>query len=153
EQIMGEAGSRNGIEHWARRGIAGRGVLIDFPLFATAHGIAFTPGARYGITPEQLQAAAGWQGLRFETGDILLLRTRWIEWYSSLNEERRTQLAQPGALQAGGLEQGEESLRFLWDHHFAAIASDNPSFEACPSAASEEGQPGETMHGAIIGLW
>jgi hypothetical protein len=70
-----------------------------------------------------------------------------------LNEEQRTQLAQPGALQACGLEQSEESLRFLWDHHFAAIVSDNPSFEAYPSAASEEGRPGESMHGVIIGLW
>jgi len=153
EQITGEAGSRNGIEHWARRGIAGRGVLIDFPRFADAHGIAFTLGAWYGISARQLQAAADWQGLQFQTGDILLLRTGWIEWYSSLNEEQRIQLAQPGALQAGGLEQGEESLRFLWDHHFAAIVSDNPSFEAYPSATSEAGQPGETMHGTIIGLW
>jgi Putative cyclase len=153
EQIIGEGGARNGIEQWARRGIAGRGILIDFPRFAAAHGIAFTLGARYGISAEQLQAAADWQGLSFQTGDILLLRTGWIEWYSSLNEEQRTQVARPGGLQAGGLEQSEESLRFLWDRHFAAIVSDNPSFEAYPAAASEEGQPGETMHGTIIGLW
>jgi Putative cyclase len=153
EQIIGEGGARNGIEQWARRGIAGRGILIDFPRFAAAHGIAFTLGARYGISAEQLQAAADWQGLSFQTGDILLLRTGWIEWYSSLNEEQRTQVARPGRLQAGGLEQSEESLRFLWDRHFAAIVSDNPSFEAYPAAASEEGQPGETMHGTIIGLW
>lgn len=50
EQIMGEGDARNGIEHWARSGIAGRGVLIDFPRFAAAHGIAFPLGARYGIT-------------------------------------------------------------------------------------------------------
>jgi kynurenine formamidase len=153
EQIIGEGGGRNGIEQWARRGIAGRGILIDFPRFAAAHGIAFTLGARYGISAEQLQAAADWHGLSFQTGDILLLRTGWIEWYSSLNEEQRIQVAQPGGLQAGGLEQSEESLRFLWDRHFAAIVSDNPSFEAYPAAASEEGQPRETMHGTIIGLW
>ncbi|MGH9841475.1 MAG: cyclase family protein [Blastocatellia bacterium] len=100
-----------------------------------------------------MQAAAAWQGLQFQTGDILLLRTGWVEWYGGLNEAQRSDLAQPGALQAAGLEQGEASLRFLWDHHFAAIVSDNPSFEAHPSAASEEGQPGETMHGTIIGLW
>ncbi len=153
EQFANRSGGPLGIEHWARRGIAGRGVLIDFQRFAAGHGIAFTPGARYGITPEQLQAAADWQGVSFQTGDILLLRIGWIEWYSSLNEERRTELAQPGALQVAGLGQGEHSLRFLWDNHFAAIASDNPSFEAYPSAASEEGQPREMMHGVIIGLW
>src|SRR5262245_53632288 len=153
EKFIGESGGRNGIEHWARRGIAGRGVLIDFPRFAAARGIAFSLGERYGITPERLREAAEWQGVSFQIGDILLLRTGWIEWYSSLDKEQRTRLAQPGGLQAAGLEQGGDSLRFLWDCHFAAIASDNPSFEAYPSAASEDGRPGESMHGVIIGLW
>jgi Putative cyclase len=148
-QINGAADTRNGIEHWARRGIAGRGVLLDFKRFAAHSGIPFTPGERYGITAEQLQAAADWQGIRFQTGDILIMRTGWIEWYCSLNEEQRIQLAQPGALQIGGLEQCEDSLRFLWDNHFAAIASDNPPFEAYPPADPEEG----LMHGTIIGLW
>jgi len=153
EQIADETDARNGIHHWARRGVAGRGVLIDFPRFAAANGIEFTLGARYGISARQLQAAADWQGVSFQTGDILLLRTGWIEWYSSLNKAQRTQIAQPGELRAAGLEQGEESLRFLWDSHFAAVASDNPSFEAYPAAASEDGRPGESMHGVIIGLW
>ncbi len=152
EEIMGEGG-RNGIEHWARRGIAGRGVLIDFPRFAAANGLAFKLGARYGITPEQLQDAADWQGVSFQTGDILLLRTGWIEFYNSLNQEQRIQFAQPAGMQAGGLEQAEESLRFLWNNHFAAVASDNPSFEAHPPALTVDGQPGESMHGVIIGLW
>jgi kynurenine formamidase len=153
EQFANEAGGPLGIEHWARRGIAGRGVLIDFQRFAAACGIEYTPGARYGITPEQLQATADWQGLRFQTGDILLVRTGWIEWYSSLDQEQRTGLAQPGALQVAGLGQGADSLRFLWDNHFAAIASDNPSFEAHPRPTSAEGQPVEMMHDTIIGLW
>ncbi len=153
EQIADETNPRNGIHNWARRGIAGRGVLIDFPRFAAAHGIAFNPGERYGITPEQLQAAADWQGLRFQIGDILLMRTGWIEWYGGLSEEQRAQFAQPGAFQAAGLEQGEDSLRFLWDNHFAAIACDNPPFEAHPPATPDkEDNPG-MMHGTIIGLW
>lgn len=147
-QIAEEGSTRNGIHHWARRGIAGRGVLIDFARYAAAHGIAFSPGERYGIAPAQLQAAAEWQGLRFQAGDILLLRTGWIEWYRGLTEEQRTQLAHPGAMQFAGLEQGEDSLRFLWDNHFAAIAGDSPPFEAYPPA-----EPGEMMHGTIIGLW
>jgi hypothetical protein len=148
-QITGQPGTRNGIEHWARRGIAGRGILIDFQRFAAQSGLAFEPGERYGITAEQLRAAAEWQGLSFQTGDILLLRTGWIEWYESLSEERRVEIAQPGALRIGGLEQHEDSLRFLWDNHFAAIASDNPDFEAFPPADPEEW----LMHGTMIGLW
>jgi hypothetical protein len=153
EQIADATNARNGIHHWARRGIAGRGVLVDFQRFAAAHGIEFNPGERYGINPEQLQAAADWQGLRFQTGDILMLRTGWIEWYSGLNEEQRTQLAQPGALQIAGLEQGEGSLRFLWDNHFAAIACDSPPFEALPPATPDKDENPGMMHGTIIGLW
>ena len=152
--ILGEGVGRNGIEHWARRGIAGRGVLIDFARFAVAEGLDYSAGSRYGITATQLKAAAQWQGVTFEVGDILLLRTGWIEWYSSLNSEQRTQLAEPGALHAAGLDQSNESLMFLWNHHFAAVASDNPSVEAYPPAPLEEGgKPGPMMHGTIIGLW
>jgi hypothetical protein len=153
EQFADKAGGPLGIEQWARRGIAGRGVLVDFQRFAAAHGVAFSPGVRTGIRAGQLQAAADWQGLKFQPGDILLLRTGWIEWYDGLNEAGRTGLAQPGVMEVAGLEQGEESLRFLWDNHFAAVAGDTPSFEAHPAAMTDAGQRGETMHGTIIGLW
>ncbi len=29
EEVTGEEGSKNGVDHWARRGIVGRGVLLD----------------------------------------------------------------------------------------------------------------------------
>ncbi len=146
--VTGQPGTRNGIEHWARRGIAGRGVLLDFPRFAAHHGIAFAPGERCAITAEQLQAAANWQGVQFQGGDILLVRTGWVGWYESLNEEQRAALAQPGVLAVAGLEQSEGSLRFLWDNHFAAIGCDNPPFEVFP-VDPEFGM----MHETIIGLW
>jgi hypothetical protein len=128
-------------------------VLIDYRQFTAQHDIAFKPGERSAITAEQLQAAADWQGLRFQTGDLLLLHTGWIEWYNTLNAAQLAQLAQPGAFAACWLDQSETSLRFLWDNHFAAIASDNPSFEAYPPAPNVDGKPGEMMHGTIIGLW
>ncbi len=145
--VTGKEGTRNGIEHWARRGIAGRGVLLDFPRFAAQHGIAFAPGEHCLITAEQLQAAAAWQGVQFQVGDILLLRTGWVGWYETLDAEQCAALAQPGGLIVAGLEQSDDSLRFLWDHHFAAIACDNPPFEAYPPPESG------MMHETIIGLW
>lgn len=152
EQIADPANSINGIHHWARRGIAGRGVLIDFQRFAAAHGMAFSPGEGTGITAEQLQAAADWQGLSFQTGDVLLLRTGWIEWYTGLNGAECAQLAEPGALKASGVAPGEDSLRFLWDNHFAAVASDTPSFETAPLPAPA-GDSVEALHDTMIGLW
>lgn len=148
EQISDESNPINGIDVWARRGIAGRGVLVDFARYAEATGLDYSPGERYAITAAEIEAAAAWQGTRFETGDILLLRTGWISWYSSLSIDDRRQLARPGELKAAGLEQSEGSLRFLWDNHFAAIAGDHPSFEAWPPQP-----PTPMMHETIIGLW
>jgi hypothetical protein len=145
--VTGQKGTRNGIEHWARRGIAGRGVLIDYARYAAAHDIAFAPNEPYKFTAEQLQAAADWQGVRFAIGDILIVRTGWVGWYERLNEEQRVALSQPGALIVAGMEQSEASLRFLWDNHFAAIACDNPPFEAYPPP------PEGMMHETILGLW
>jgi len=149
EQITGKEGTRNGIEHWARRGIAGRGVLIDFARWAKENGIDFDPGRRSEITVEQLQAAADSQGVSFQTGDILLMRTGWIEWYLSLSRHDRFLLAHRWPLQACGVRQGEDTLRFLWDNHFAAIAADCPAYEAYPAADPEQG----LMHETIIALW
>jgi hypothetical protein len=148
-QVTGQEGTRNGIEHWARRGIAGRGVLVDFARWAEQQGIAFDPGKRSEITAEQLQEAARAQGITFQTGDILLVRTGWIAWYRALGFRERFLLAHTWPHQLCGLRQGEDSLRFLWDNHFAAIASDCPAFEAYPAADPDVG----LMHETIIGLW
>ena len=152
DQITNEEGSPNGIEHWARRGIAGRGVLIDYPRFAAAHGIEFHAGKQSPITAAQMQAAAAWQGVQFQIGDILILRTGWIQWYLSLSAEDRFRLAYHGPLEIGGLDPCENSLRFLWDHHFAAIASDCPDFECYPPTNAQNPKEG-MMHNTIIGLW
>ncbi|MDP9373942.1 MAG: cyclase family protein [Chloroflexota bacterium] len=147
EQVTGEAGTRNGIQVWARRGIAGRGVLVDYRRWAQARGIAYSPGERHEITPLALGEAAREQGVRFATGDVLLVRSGWIEWYLGLDEAgRRAAAAIPHA--ATGLAQGDETLRFLWDTGFAAVAGDAPAFEAYP-AHPERG----FMHETLLALW
>jgi kynurenine formamidase len=131
-QITGQKGTRNGIEHWARRGIAGRGVLVDFARWAKANAVDADPAKRYAITPKQLEAAAQSQGVRFETGDILLFRTGWIQWYDGLTARQQFELGHSTSFTGIGLEQSVATLRFLWDHHFAAVATDCTSFEAWP---------------------
>ncbi len=132
DDITGEAGTRNGIEHWARRGIAGRGVLVDFAKWAKDNGLEFKAGQRFAITAEHLQEAARAQGVEFQVGDVLLFRTGWIEWYEGLNTRERFELGHSTKFECIGLEQSEATLRFLWDNHFAAAACDCPSFEAWP---------------------
>jgi kynurenine formamidase len=147
EQITGGPDTRNGIQAWARRGIAGRGVLIDYQRWATAQGIQYSPGERHEITVEALQAAAQAQQVQFQPGDILLVRSGWIAWYLGLSQQEREALATKPHT-AVGLAQGEETLRFLWDQHFAAVAGDTIAFEAYP-AHPERG----FMHETILALW
>ncbi len=61
-QVTGMPGTRNGIQAWARRGIAGRGVLIDYRRWAEHQGIAYSPGDRHEISVAALQAAASGAG-------------------------------------------------------------------------------------------
>jgi kynurenine formamidase len=132
EQITGEPGSRNGIEQWARRGIAGRGVLVDFARWAQSNGVQADPGTAYKISADQFKEAAKAQGVQFQTGDVLLVRTGWMEWYLSQTTRQQFELGHSSAFQCIGFEQSDDTLRFLWDNHFAAVASDNTSVEAWP---------------------
>jgi len=148
EQITGREGTRNGIEHWARRGIAGRGVLLDLARSAARHGAALDPGQRSEFSAQDLAAVAAEQKVTLETGDILLVRTGWIDWYCRLDRAERTNLARNWPHDVCGLAQGDDSLRFLWDNHVAAVASDSPTFEAYPPD-QERG----ALHETLIGLW
>jgi hypothetical protein len=79
----------------------------------------------------------------------LLLRTGWITWYNRLNQEQREFLPTSREnYKWAGVEQTDEVLRFLWDTHFAAVASDCPSFE---SVSPPKGMV--SLHATILGLW
>ncbi len=147
--ITGQPGTRNGIQVWARRGIAGRGVLLDYARWAEANGIALQPNTRQEIPVNHLEAVAQAQGLTFQTGDILVVRTGWMKWYLEQDQAGRTEYADQMPPQVMGVAQGDETLRFLWNNHFAAVASDNVAFEAFPAI------PGMApfMHQTLLPLW
>ena len=147
-QVTGVAGTRNGIQAVARRGIAGRGVLLDYRRWAVAHGIDYSPGERHAIDPAALAAVAREQRVTFQAGDILLVRSGWIEWYLGLDAAGREAAAQLPHRGMTGVAQGDDTLRFLWDNHFAAVAGDAVAFEAFP-AHPEHG----FMHETLLALW
>ena len=110
------------MDHWANRGIAARGVLLD------ATRIAPDPFSGYAITPGDLESLAWEQGVRLQRGDIVLVRTGWAA----------AQLAgTAGSQDAGyghwtGLEASEAMAEFLWGRGIAAVGSDNPAVENSP---------------------
>jgi hypothetical protein len=124
---------RLGVQHWAERGIIGRGVLADI---AAADGWRdrdpFEGGA---IGPADLAAVLDRAGATVRRGDVLCVRTGWMDRYLALSPDGRREYA------AGfgntyvpwrGLLGDESMARYLWDSGFAAVAVDNPGVEVSP---------------------
>lgn len=148
-EITGRPGTRGGIEHWARRGLAGRGVLLDIPRHWAATGRIFDAGTDSRITVEDLEVCREAQGVEIRTGDVLLVRTGWQEWYLQQDVATRRSIANVANLRAPGLLAGEPMARYIWDLHVCAVASDCPALEAWPPSAATGG----FLHHYLIGLF
>lgn len=131
-----------GIDHWARRGIVGRGVLADVARWRAAEGRPLEMDRCEPFPFDEVLATLEAQGSEVKAGDILLIRTGWVGWYETLNADAQTALADMSGLAYPGLEPSESTVGGLWDLHIAAVGSDNPSVEAWPpgSQLGEEGR-------------
>jgi hypothetical protein len=130
----GVADEEHGIHHWARRGIAGRAVLADVARWRDSVGRPLDAASSDPIEPEDIVATLAAEDVAIEAGDVLLLRTGWLEWYRGLGEDARAALA-GGEFRSPGLRPGTATARLLWDLHIAAIAADNPAVEVWPPGA------------------
>lgn len=124
--------TRLGIDHWARRGIAGRAVLLDVAAERLRRGKPIDCASSDTISVEELEATRANQGVTLETGDVLLIRTGWVGWYGQQNPMVRAMLGERSQLKAPGLICSEAMAEYLFDHHPAAVAMDNPAVEAWP---------------------
>jgi kynurenine formamidase len=155
--ITGRPGSRNGIEHWGRRGIVGRFVLADVVRYREAQGRPIRPGAPDPVTVDDLVGTLDRQGARLEEADILLVRMGWVGWYETLNADQRQGLADAGQdMATTGLSGEEDMAEWLWDTHIAAIGCDVPALEVLPSGPWNSPDPEEAskhyLHFRIIPL-
>lgn len=140
--------ARLGMQNWANHGICGRGVLLDLVSYYTKNGgvLPYDPWTTYAISVADLEAVAKHQNVQFRQGDILLLRVGFIQKYYQVAQLERDGLrGRPETF--AGIEQCEDMKRFLWNNHFAAIASDQPALERWPAP------PGTLLHQTILGLW
>ncbi len=149
EDVTGQPGTRGGIEHWARRGIAGRGVLLDVARFLEQAGRPIDAGERIAITVDDLEACRAAQGVEIHPGDVLIIRTGWIPWYLQQDAATRRAITVPANLRAPGLASGETMARYLWDLHVVAACSDCPALEAWPPLP----ESGGFLHWYLIGLF
>jgi kynurenine formamidase len=111
------------IHQWADR-VVTRGVLLDI---ARLKGVPNLEKG-YEITPEDLEAAAKAQNVEVRTGDILLIRTGWMnvmkQWATPLRGREPYEHGQPGI--------GLQASKWLKEKEVAAIASDNLGVEVIP---------------------
>ena len=144
DEVIGPGG-RLGIEQMARRGVAGRGVLLDVARILESEGSGYDPFEFVPIGPDLLRRTAEAQEVELRAGDVLLVRTGWVDAYRGLADDARTALAGSGAPGSAGLH-GDDIPAFLWDLRIAAVAADNPALEASRPGSG----PDLDLHVALI---
>jgi kynurenine formamidase len=148
EQITGREGTRNGIEHWARRGMVTRGVLLDVARHLSSAGTPVAGNEARRFSVDELEATRRAQGVEVRPGDVLLVRSGWMEWYLKASPQERMAITNIQNLRAPGIASTEDMAEYLWDMHVAAVAGDHPSLEAWPPTA----ETGGFLHQRLIGL-
>jgi kynurenine formamidase len=73
----------------------------------------------------------------FRPGDILFIRTGYVTAISSLPEAQEMAYATISDMPAIGVKSCEETLKWIWEKQFAAVAGDMIAFEAVPFQSTE----------------
>ncbi|KAI2626341.1 putative cyclase-domain-containing protein [Xylaria nigripes] len=127
------------LDHWhAAGGLVARGVLVDFKEWVemkaraegkTGKGAEFHPLDGHRITVEEIEAVAKDQGVEFRPGDVLIIRTGLTKYLQNPTPELFDKLQNQTI---SGMHGNMESVKWLWNKHFAAVAGDAWAFEALP---------------------
>lgn len=100
-------------------GFAGRAVVLDLPRHQGVDWLE--PGTNIGA--DDLEACRAAQGVTLGAGDILLVRTGWLDLFASL-QGAEPPFAQPGL--------GSSTVEYVADHDLAAVGADNAAIEVIP---------------------
>jgi kynurenine formamidase len=139
-------GRRNTMEHWARRGIVGRAVVLDMVRTLAEAGREYDPGTSTAFDVADLELARQRSGLELREGDVLILHTGFAAWYLAQTPGDRARLGRAGT--TPGIAHGEEMCRYLWDAHVVAVASDSYAVEVFPP---QRDHPTGFLHRMLIG--
>lgn len=138
------------LEHWHARGcIVARGVLLDYAsYYFTTRGTPLDPFAGIPITIADLEACAQRQGVLFQPGDVLVVRTGWTEALGGRSADEQGQLL--SGFLATGVEGSENAARWIWNRRFSAVAGDAVAFEQIPRAKEDGSAWGPADLGELI---
>lgn len=135
DNLIVSGGPDLGVHLYAEQPIIGRGVLIDLCAHLEADGKALDHAAGEAFSVDALDAALNRQGTKIEPGDIVMIRTGFLDWYfNRIGPEERHAI--PDRLRSPGLEQSHRTLQWIWDHRIAVLAADNVAVEALPAVTS-----------------
>jgi len=125
-----------GIDHWARHGLVGRGVLIDVAGHAAQLRLSdYGPHERVPIDVEIIERIAELESVALDGADFLVLHTGWLRSFLALPlAERRTMRDSLGRreLYCPGLAGDRTTAAWLWDHGFVGVLADNFAVEVLP---------------------
>ncbi len=142
-----------GVNRWAERGLAGRGVLLDLARWREQQDRPIDHESGEVLKVADLDEVALAAGVQLLPGDVVVLRTGWAGWYLGLRQTARSEVRERGRYT--GFDQSRATLAWLWDHRLALVASDTFAFEAWPPAASSpfvSDTDGGMMHPEMLGL-
>lgn len=149
--ICNRTNTRIGIQYWAKEGICGRGVLLDYVEYARRHSIHYKALSDHAVPLSVLLDVAKEQNVIFRRGDILFVRIGFTkEWDVEMSAEEKIAYAQSSNPQHAGIEGTEEMLRWIWDQGFAAVAGDAVSFEVYPAKKSYPRADGNEVNGLFM---
>src|SRR5215469_9628552 len=158
-----------GINVWVENGgIVGRGILVDYASYCEKHEKIIEPLKTGAIPVKELKAVAEESNISPKAGDILFVRTGFTKAYTALSE-----------MEAQALTKGEsprdflcvastkETVEWIWESGFAAVASDSPTFEQGPTSGQhttpggiwkgesweQEMQGGGLLHQWLLAGW
>ncbi|MFQ5933064.1 MAG: cyclase family protein [Dehalococcoidia bacterium] len=131
EEIKSGPGGKLGIHLWANK-MVGRGVLLNAFKYRNDQGRPLNPGAPEWYTLEDLEATVDAQRVALKPGDILMVRTGWLQHYLSSSEEEKKAMGDWRSLRACGIDSTREVVAWLWDNRVAALATDCPAAETWP---------------------
>ena len=100
------------------------------------------------VSLDDVYAIAKECGIKFRKGDIFFLRVGLQQTWAGMTKTQKVQYSQQSTPVHAGLEQSERVLRFMWDNHISAVASDAVSFEVFPAL-----QPEFDLHHHLLAGW
>ncbi|EGP89544.1 uncharacterized protein MYCGRDRAFT_103601 [Zymoseptoria tritici IPO323] len=142
------------LNQWHKRGgMVARGVFIDFKKWADEQGRSFNPFNDDKITVEDIEAIAKKQGVEFKQGDVIIIRSGFTEALTGISGEKQAELM--GSHRVCGVTGNEETAKWFWNKHFAAVAGDMIAFEHIPPNINGKEAPVSdlVLHQYFLGLF